>query len=145
MKYILSEKYSAPELMAKIMGPNPIKLEEELMQGSLIPRGATVCDLGSGQGLTSVFLAREYGLRVLAADLWSEPEEHIPFFEQMGVADMVTPVKADATALPLKRKAWMRWSAPIHIITLAATKASLTGSYCRSSKRAAIYTLPYPA
>ena len=36
MKYILSEKYSAPELMAKIMGPNPIKLEEELMQGSLI-------------------------------------------------------------------------------------------------------------
>lgn len=104
MKYILSEKYSAPELMAKIMGPNPIKLEEELMQGSLIPRGATVCDLGSGQGLTSVFLAREYGLRVLAADLWSEPEEHIPFFEQMGVADMVTPVKADATALPFEKE-----------------------------------------
>lgn len=103
MKYILSEKYNTPELMAKIMGPNPIKLEEELMQGSLIPRGATVCDLGSGQGLTSVFLAKEYGFRVLAADLWSEPEEHIPFFEQMGVADMVTPVKADATALPFEK------------------------------------------
>ena len=59
MKYILSEKYSSPEFMAKIMGPNPIKLEEELLLDCKIPRGATVCDLGSGQGLTSVFMAKE--------------------------------------------------------------------------------------
>ena len=146
MKYILSEKYSAPELMAKIMGPNPIKLEEELMQGSLIPRGATVCDLGRGQGLTRVFLAQELGLRVLAADLWREPEDHTPSFEQMGVADMVTPVKADATALPFEKESLDAVvSTDSYHFTLAATKASLTGSYCRSSKRAAIYTLPYPA
>ena len=31
MKYILSEKYNTPGLMSKIMGPNPIKLEEELL------------------------------------------------------------------------------------------------------------------
>ena len=31
MNYILSRKYDAPELQAKIMGPNPIKLEEELL------------------------------------------------------------------------------------------------------------------
>lgn len=30
MKYILSKKYETPELMSKIMGPNPVKLEEEL-------------------------------------------------------------------------------------------------------------------
>ena len=59
MNYPLSEKYNTPELMAKIMGPNPIKLEEELLTGNLIPEGATVCDLGSGQGLTSVLLAKE--------------------------------------------------------------------------------------
>ncbi len=28
-------------------------------------------DLGSGQGITSVFLAKEYGFKVYAADLWS--------------------------------------------------------------------------
>ena len=61
MKYILSQKYDTPALMAKIMGPNPIKLTEELLQESRIPKGAAVCDLGSGQGLTSVFLAKEYG------------------------------------------------------------------------------------
>lgn len=31
MKYILSKKYDTPEFMTKIMGPNPIKLEEELL------------------------------------------------------------------------------------------------------------------
>ena len=32
MRYPLSEKYETPELMAKIMGPNPLKLEEELLE-----------------------------------------------------------------------------------------------------------------
>lgn len=74
MNYPLSEKYMTADLMAKIMGPNPVKLEEELLNNHLIPKGATVCDLGSGQGLTSVFLVREYGFTVYAADLWSDPE-----------------------------------------------------------------------
>ena len=104
MKYPLSEKYSSPELMAKIMGPNPIKLEEELLADHLIPAGATVCDLGSGQGLTSVFLAKEYGFKVYAADLWSDPDENRAFFEKMGLTDdQIVPVKADATNLPFEK------------------------------------------
>lgn len=75
MNYPLSEKYMTADLMAKIMGPNPVKLEEELLMNNHIPTGATVCDLGSGQGLTSVFLVKEYGFKVYAADLWSDPEK----------------------------------------------------------------------
>jgi cyclopropane fatty-acyl-phospholipid synthase-like methyltransferase len=75
-------------------------LAEELLAAHPIPPGSFVCDLGSGQGLTSVFLAREFGLRVVAADLWSDPDENRRFFEEMGVADLVSPVRADATALP---------------------------------------------
>ena len=41
MKYIKSEKYNTPELQKKIMGPNPIKLEEELLLNNKIPEGAT--------------------------------------------------------------------------------------------------------
>lgn len=48
MHYPKSEKYHSPELQKKIMGPNPIKLEEELLLGHSIPQGAAVCDLGSG-------------------------------------------------------------------------------------------------
>ena len=80
MKYPFSEKYNTPEILAKIMGPNPMRLEEELLTGHRIPAGSVVCDLGSGQGLTSVFLAREYGFTVYAADLWSDPEENRQFF-----------------------------------------------------------------
>ena len=105
MKYPLSEKYNTPALMAKMIGPNPLKLEEELLMGHRIPAGATVCDLGSGQGLTSVFLAKEYGFKVYAADLWSEPEENRTFFRKMGLTDaQIIPVKADAEALPFERE-----------------------------------------
>ena len=105
MKYPLSEKYSSPEIMAKIMGPNPLKLEEELLTGHRIPAGSVVCDLGSGQGLTSVFLAKEYGFTVYAADLWSDPEENRQFFREMGLSDVeIIPVKADATDLPFEKE-----------------------------------------
>ena len=104
MKYVRSEKYNTPQLQAKIMGPNPVKLEEELLMGHRIPQGAVVCDLGSGQGLTSVFLAKEYGFLVYAADLWSDPEENRRFFAEMGVSERVVPVKADATALPFEKE-----------------------------------------
>ena len=39
MEYPLSKKYDTPELMAKIMGPNPLKLEEELLINHKIPTG----------------------------------------------------------------------------------------------------------
>ncbi len=103
MQYPLSKKYDLPEWMAKIMGPNPIKLEEELLINHCIPAGATVCDLGSGQGLTSVFLAREYGFRVYAADLWSDPDENRAFFSACGLSDeQIIPIKADAMSLPFE-------------------------------------------
>lgn len=104
MKYILSKKYETPEIMEKIMGPNPIKLEEELMLGNKIPDGSVVCDLGSGRGLTSVFLAKEYGFKVYAADLWSDPEENKKFFESMGLTEeQIIPVKADAENLSFEK------------------------------------------
>lgn len=104
MNYLRSEKYNTPELQTKIMGPNPIKLEEELLQNHLIPEGAVVCDLGSGQGLTSVFLVKEYGFTVYAADLWSDPAENQAFFDSMGIPKgQIVPVKADATDLPFEK------------------------------------------
>ena len=105
MNYELSKKYGTPELQSKIMGPNPVKLEEELLLGHKIPKGAVVCDLGSGQGLTSVFLAKEYGFTVYAADLWSDPEENRVFFSEMGLSEeQIIPVKADATDLPFDKE-----------------------------------------
>jgi len=105
MNYPLSKKYDTPELMSKIMGPNPLKLAEELLIGNKIPKNGIVCDLGSGQGLTSVFLAKEYGFRVYAADLWSNPDDNRRFFKEMGLNDeQIVPVKADASSLPFEKE-----------------------------------------
>jgi cyclopropane fatty-acyl-phospholipid synthase-like methyltransferase len=57
-------------------------------------------DLGSGQGITSVFLAKEYGFQIYATDLWSEAQENQKFFAEMGLTDReIIAVKADATNL----------------------------------------------
>ncbi len=105
MKYPLSDKYHTPELLSKMTGPNPLKLEEELLSKHHIPEGGIVCDLGSGNGLTSVFLAKEYGFQVYAADLLSNPEENRSFFTRMGLTEQqIIPVKADAFSLPFEEE-----------------------------------------
>ncbi|MBP2631890.1 MAG: methyltransferase domain protein [Firmicutes bacterium] len=105
MEYPKSQKYNTPELLAKIMGPNPFKLQEEMLINHKISAGSLVCDLGSGQGLTSVMLVKDYGFKVYAADLWSEPQENRSFFYKMGLTlEQITPVKADATALPFEKE-----------------------------------------
>lgn len=105
MIYSKSKKYDIKIINEKIMGPNPIKVEEELMNDNKIQKGATVMDLGSGQGVTSVFLAKEYGFKVYATDLWSDPEENKKFFNEMGLSEnQIIPVKADATNLPFEKE-----------------------------------------
>lgn len=105
MKYPRSSRYDPQLVREKIMGPNPIKLQEELLQGHSIAPGAAVLDLGSGQGLTSVFLVKEYGFRVFAADLWSDPTDNKRFFDRMGLStQQIIPLRADANQLPFARE-----------------------------------------
>ncbi|WP_431089102.1 SAM-dependent methyltransferase [Paenibacillus sp. 8b26] len=105
MEYIKSQKYDLPKLQAKMMGPNPLKLQEEMLIKHKIPAGSLVCDLGSGQGLTSVMLVKDYGFTVYAADLWSDPEENRKFFDEMGLThERIIPVKADATNFPFEKE-----------------------------------------
>lgn len=105
MEYEKTKKYNIDVINQKIMGPNPLKLEEELMKDNKIKSGSIVMDLGSGQGITSVFLAKEYGFKVYAADLWSDPKENREFFNQIGLTDeQIVAVKADATDLKFEKE-----------------------------------------
>ena len=101
-----SNAYDQTVVREKIMGPNPLKLLEELLQDHAIPCDGTVMDLGSGQGITSVMLAKDYGFRVFACDLWSDPTDNLRFFERMGLStDRVVPLKTDAAnGLPFARE-----------------------------------------
>lgn len=75
------------------------------MKDNKIKAGSIVMDLGSGQGITSVFLAKEYGFKVYATDLWSDAEENRKFFAEMGLTDdQIIPVKVDATDLKYEKE-----------------------------------------
>ena len=101
MRYPISEKYETETVMKRIMGPNPMKLQEELLMGHRLPRGGRIMDLGSGMGVTSMLLAKEYGFTVYAVDLWSDPTDNMGFFMQMGLdGDRAVPIHGDAAGLP---------------------------------------------
>ncbi|NLB79163.1 MAG: SAM-dependent methyltransferase, partial [Clostridiaceae bacterium] len=53
-------------IFSNSMGPNPIWLTEYLVQPFDLKPGMRVLDLGCGKGITSVFLAREFGVQVYA-------------------------------------------------------------------------------
>ena len=55
------------------MGPNVLWLTEALTQVLPLEPGMRVLDLGCGAAISSIFLARELGVQVWAADLWIEP------------------------------------------------------------------------
>ena len=59
-----------------------------------------VLDLGCGQGLSSVFLSKEYSLQVCDAELWMTPTDNYDRIRQTGVEDCVFPIHTDARRLP---------------------------------------------
>jgi SAM-dependent methyltransferase len=62
--------------------------------------GMRVLDLGCGRAISSIFLAREFGLQVWATDLWISASENLQRIRDAGLLDQVFPLHADARALP---------------------------------------------
>lgn len=98
-----SSAYDQQWVVDNTMGPHPLWLLEWLVETVDLRPGMRVLDLGCGTGLTSVYLAREHGVRVVAADLWVDPSENARRLEQAGVDDLVTPLRVEAHDLPFAR------------------------------------------
>ena len=99
-RYPRSSAYDPAWLLELNMGPNPLWLLEDL-DLDLRP-GMRVLDLGAGKGATSVFLAREYGVQVVAADWWIPADVASAVHAEAGVADRVEAVHAEAHQLPFE-------------------------------------------
>lgn len=91
----------SPEFLSdNMMGPNSMAIVQELLQGQKLTPGMRVLDLGCGRGLTSVYLAKTYGVQVFAADLWILAAENYQRFRSLGLENQIIPIHADAGALP---------------------------------------------
>ena len=103
MEYIKSQTYDRQFLLDNMMGPNAIKILEELMQLPWmleLKPDMRVLDLGCGRGLTSIFLAREFGVQVFATDLWITATENFARFKEAGLENRIIPIHADVADLP---------------------------------------------
>jgi cyclopropane fatty-acyl-phospholipid synthase-like methyltransferase len=93
-------KYDPKWIEENKMGPNPLYLLEDLCKDMTLEPGMKVLDMGCGKAITSIFLAKEYGVQVWANDLWISPTDNWQRIKEAGVEDLVYPIKGEARSLP---------------------------------------------
>jgi cyclopropane fatty-acyl-phospholipid synthase-like methyltransferase len=83
-----------------LMGPNVLWLTEFVAEAMTLRPGMRVLDLGCGRAISSIFLAREFGVQVWATDLWIPASENQRRIVAAGVSERVVPIHAEAHTLP---------------------------------------------
>src|SRR3981189_84357 len=81
-------------------GANSLWLTEWLAAVLDLRPGMRVLDLGCGRAASSIFLSREFGVRVWATALWCSASENLERIRDARVEDRVFPIHAEARSLP---------------------------------------------
>jgi len=100
----LSSKYDPKWVFDNQMGPNALWLTEALCQVMDLKPAMRVLDMGCGKAMSSIFLAKEYGLQVWANDLWIGATDNWGRIREAGVEDRVFPIHAEARSLPYAKE-----------------------------------------
>jgi cyclopropane fatty-acyl-phospholipid synthase-like methyltransferase len=96
-----SSRYNPEWILASFSGgANPLWMTEWLSEAMHLRPGMRVLDLGCGRAMSSIFLNREFGVEVWAADLWFSPSENQRRIRDAGVSDHVFALRVDARMLP---------------------------------------------
>ncbi len=95
-----SAAYDPVWMLENLMGPNAVWLAEALSQVMRLEPGMRVLDMGCGRAISSIFLAKEFGVEVWAADLWIKPAENWTRIQAASLHDRVYPLAAEAHTLP---------------------------------------------
>lgn len=99
-QFPLSSKYEPEWMIKNEMGPSSVWLTEYLTQAMDLKPGMRVLDMGCGKAMSSIFLAKEFGVQVWANDLWISASDNWKRIKEAGVEDLVFPIRAEAHALP---------------------------------------------
>lgn len=95
-KYI-SDPKNAEFLKAVMMGPNAMRVTEELASHLNIENSMRILDIGCGCGLSAILLSLKFGATIFATDLWISPSENYERFKSLKLDDKIVPLHVDAT------------------------------------------------
>jgi cyclopropane fatty-acyl-phospholipid synthase-like methyltransferase len=99
-RYPRASAYDIDWMMDNMMGPNAVWLMESVADRLHLEPGTRLLDMGCGKAISSIFLAREYGVQVWATDLWISAAENLERIRHAGVENLVFPIHAEAHDLP---------------------------------------------
>jgi len=96
-----SSRYDRAWIEANSLGENALNFAESLADVMHLSAGMRVLDLACGHAISSIFLAKEFGVTVWAVDRAIDPTANLRRIQAMNCEDRVFPLRADARSLPL--------------------------------------------
>jgi len=89
--------YTRDDIYRDCCGGGALYLAARMVRTMALKPGDVVLDLGCGKGETSIFLARHFGVRVIAVDLWTSATYLHEKFAARGYRDRIVPLNMDIT------------------------------------------------
>lgn len=91
------EGYTRDEIYRDCFGGGALYLAARMVRTMQLEPEMRVLDLGCGKGETSIFLARKFGVRVIAVDLWTDATFLHDKFSARGMPERIVPLNLDVT------------------------------------------------
>lgn len=95
-RFSLSNKYDPDWVLDNSMGISALWLTDWLCETIDLKPAMRVLDLGCGKAISSVFLAKEFGVQVWVYDLWIKATDNWNRIKQQGLDNKIYPIHGDA-------------------------------------------------
>jgi SAM-dependent methyltransferase len=89
--------YTREQIYDETIGGGALYLAAKMVRSMNLKPGDVVLDLGCGKGATSMFLARHFGVQVVAVDWWTPATYLNERFTARGYRDRIVPLNLDIT------------------------------------------------
>jgi SAM-dependent methyltransferase len=96
-RYPELDGYARDQLYEDCMGGGGLYLATRMVRTMHLQAGDIVLDLGCGRGAASIFMARHWGVKVVAVDLWTSATFLNGKFVERGYRHRIVPLHMDVT------------------------------------------------